>query len=80
MRVTLTASGAIDPAWLTACAALADVQCEAGQLMFTTTTLLGALGQLTGALTDRGIEVISLSAGKGTLEDAILRIVAGASR
>ena len=80
VRVTLTANGAIDPAWLKACDDLIAVQCQGEQLTFTTTALLDALGQLTGALAKHRVELLSMSAGKGTLEDAILRIVAGAER
>lgn len=80
-RVTLTASKDLKAAWFKACPALVDLRCDGADASFTTDDLTQALGELTAALAAHKAQVAALTAGKGTLEDVILEIVAaGAER
>ncbi len=75
-RVSLTASKDLKPAWFKDCPALRDVRCDGRDASFATTDVTLALNQLTAALSAHKAQVVQLVAGKGTLEDVILEIVA----
>ena len=76
MRVELTADQVIDPAWLTPQTMFLDVRCDGTELSFTTTDSREALARLLAVLAQHGLQVMHLEAGKGTLEDALLEIIA----
>jgi ABC-2 type transport system ATP-binding protein len=76
LRVTFASAAPLKAAWFKASAALRDLRIEGAGATFTATDLNQALAQLTAALSAHGVEMVSLSAGKGTLEDVILEIVA----
>jgi ABC-2 type transport system ATP-binding protein len=75
-RVTLTASTELKAAWFKACPALRDLRCEGAEASFATADPTQALSELTAVLAARKAQVVRLVAGKGTLEDVILEIVA----
>ncbi len=76
MRVNLTTDRVIDPVWLTPQEIFIDLRCEGLELSFTTTDARVALARLLAVFDEHGLQVVRLSAGKGTLEDAILEIIA----
>ncbi len=76
MRVELTTDQTIDPAWLTPPTLFRDIRCEDTELSFTTANAGEALARLLAVLAEHGMQVVHLQAGKGTLEDALLEIIA----
>lgn len=76
MRVNLVADGAIDPAWLEPHGLFRDIQCNGAEISFTTMDSTTALALLLAILDEHGLQVVHLQAGRGTLEDAILEIIA----
>jgi ABC-2 type transport system ATP-binding protein len=57
-----------------------ELICDGDGVRFTTDQLNAALGALTAALAARGVELVSLRAGRGGLEDVILRLTAPGQR
>ncbi len=79
-RVTFTADKALRTAWFKASPALGEVVCEGAEGGFSTTDLTTALSELTAVLAARQVELVTLSAGRGTLEDVILQLTAAKAR
>lgn len=76
LRVELTTDQVMNPAWLTPPSLFHDVRCEGTELSFTTADSREALTRLLAVLAAHELQVIHLKAGKGTLEDALLEIIA----
>jgi ABC-2 type transport system ATP-binding protein len=79
-RVTFTADKPLKDAWFNACPAIGDVICEGVEGRFSSVELTTALAELTAMLAARKVELVTLSAGQGTLEDVILHLTAARSR
>ncbi len=79
-RVTFTADRALRAAWFKACPAIGDVVCEGVEGGFSTADLTTALSELAAMLAARKVELVTLSAGQGTLEDVILQLTAAGTR
>lgn len=80
VRVAFTASAPLDAAWFTSSPHLRGMRIDGASGAFAAADLTGALAQLAAALSAQGAQIASLSAGKGTLEDVILEIVAAGAR
>ncbi len=79
-RVRFTAGKDLKEAWFKACPALGELSLDGADGRFSTADLTAALAQLTAILKSRKAELVSLSAGKGTLEDVILQLIADGAR
>lgn len=75
-RVKLIADRRVDPAWLAPSALFSDVQSKGVELSFTTAETTAALDALLAVLVEHEVQILQLSAGKGTLEEAIVNLIA----
>ncbi len=80
MRVNLTTDRAVNPDWLIPQELFAALRCDGTEVSFTTADPGAAITRLLAVLADHGLQVIRLSSGRGTLEDAILDIIASQAR
>jgi ABC-2 type transport system ATP-binding protein len=75
-RVSLVADRTIDCAWLKTSAMFTEVRCKGAELSFTTTDSTMAVARLCAVFAEHGVQIVQLTVGSGTLEDAILEIIA----
>ena len=80
LRVAFTADAPLRSAWFRASPLLGDLRIDGAAGAFAAADLTGALAQLAAALSAQGVQIVTLSAGKGTLEDVILEIVAARAK
>jgi ABC-2 type transport system ATP-binding protein len=74
LRVQVQTAAPVDVEWLTGCGTIEVPASVAGGLQFTTTDLNQALAQLSKVLSARGVQITDLNAGRGRLEDLILKL------
>ena len=79
-KIAFTASAPLKAAWFKGDPALRALRIDGADGVLATADLTGALAALTAALAAQAVQIVSLSAGKGGLEEVILDIVAGEAR
>ena len=74
LRVQVQTGAPVEVQWLAGCGAIEAPAVMAGGVQFTTSDLNQALVQISQALSTRGVQIMDLRAGRGRLEDLILKL------